>query len=69
MPEWFNPLYAKYGKVTFVSSAPWRKLYLDAWSQPGGLSHSPFDKEIVEPYTGLVEVDDYIEDIQLKQMR
>jgi alpha-L-fucosidase len=37
--------------------------------QPGGLAHNPFHPDTTEPYTGYVEVGDYLEDIQLAQMR
>lgn len=37
--------------------------------QPGGLAKNPYRPSESEPYTGLVPVEDYIEDIQLAQMR
>lgn len=52
MPEWFNPLYAKHGRLSF----------------PGGLARNPYTRE-VEEYNGFVDVGDYIEGLQLPQMR
>lgn len=52
MPEWFNPLYAPHGRVSF----------------PGGLARNPYTRE-VEEYNGFVDVGDYIEGLQLPQMR
>jgi len=51
-PEWFNPAWAKYG---FTS-----------W--PGGLAHNAYNWSEIEPYTGYIEVEDYIQDIQKPQM-
>ncbi|KAF7323777.1 Glycoside hydrolase [Mycena kentingensis (nom. inval.)] len=52
MPEWFSPDYAKYG--------------FSVW--PGGLAHNAFNTSEVEPYTGRIEINDYLEDLQLPQM-
>ncbi|KAK0448931.1 glycoside hydrolase family 29 protein, partial [Desarmillaria tabescens] len=52
LPEWFNPDYAKYG--------------FDVW--PGGLAHNAFNSSILEPYTGHLEIGDYLDDLQLPQM-
>lgn len=53
LPEWFNPDYAKYG--------------FGEW--PGGLAHNPFNTTpTLEPYTGHINITDYIEDLQLPQM-
>lgn len=52
MPEWYNPLYAAHGRVSF----------------PGGLAHNPYSGE-VEPYTGFVDTGDFVEGIQVPQMR
>ncbi|KAL1405008.1 hypothetical protein Q8F55_008628 [Vanrija albida] len=52
MPEWYNPLYAPHGRVSF----------------PGGLAHNPYTGE-QEAYTGFVDTGDFIEGIQVPQMR
>ncbi|KAL0955485.1 hypothetical protein HGRIS_001725 [Hohenbuehelia grisea] len=52
LPEWFNPDYAKYG------FGPW----------PGGLAHNAFNSTEIEPYTGYVNVTDYIDDLQYPHM-
>ncbi|EIW80256.1 glycoside hydrolase family 29 protein [Coniophora puteana RWD-64-598 SS2] len=52
MPEWFNPYYAKYG--------------FGEW--PGGLAHNAYNWSEIEPYTGLLNVSDFLEDIQYPQM-
>jgi len=52
LPEWFSPDYAPYGQV--------------AW--PGGLAHNAFNTSEVEPYTGRLSINDYLEDLQLPQM-
>ncbi|KZP28385.1 glycoside hydrolase family 29 protein [Athelia psychrophila] len=52
MPEWFSPDYARYG--------------FDDW--PGGLAHNVFNSSEVEPYTGRLDIDDYLQDLQLPQM-
>ncbi|KAK0196186.1 glycoside hydrolase family 29 protein [Armillaria mellea] len=52
LPEWFNPDYAEYG--------------FDVW--PGGLAHNAFNSSILEPYTGRLEIADYLDDLQLPQM-
>ncbi|KAG7450034.1 glycoside hydrolase family 29 protein [Guyanagaster necrorhizus] len=52
LPEWFNPDYAKYG--------------FDMW--PGGLAHNAFNSSELEPYTGRLEINDYLVDLQLPQM-
>ncbi|KAG6809084.1 hypothetical protein H0H92_001679 [Tricholoma furcatifolium] len=52
LPEWFNPDYAPYG--------------FSSW--PGGLSHNPFNNSQLEPYTGRLEIADYLNDLQLPQM-
>nr|AOR51729.1 glycoside hydrolase family 29 protein [Phaffia rhodozyma] len=53
MPEWFNPDYSRYG---------WQ-----GW--PGGLAKDIYHPGQLEPYTGHVPVDDYVDDLQLQQMR
>ncbi|KIM86066.1 glycoside hydrolase family 29 protein [Piloderma croceum F 1598] len=52
LPEWFNPDYAPYGQ--------------DSW--PGGLAHNAFNSSEFEPYTGRVNISNYLEDLQLPQM-
>ncbi|KAH7883390.1 glycoside hydrolase family 29 protein [Phlebopus sp. FC_14] len=52
LPEWFNPYYAEYG--------------FDLW--PGGLAHNPFHHSELEPYTGMLNITDYLEDLQYPQM-
>ncbi|KAF7984811.1 hypothetical protein HWV62_11828 [Athelia sp. TMB] len=52
MPEWFSPDYAPYGFQDF----------------PGGLAHNPFNSSEVEPYTGRLDINDYLRDLQLPQM-
>ncbi|KAJ7151032.1 glycoside hydrolase family 29 protein [Mycena filopes] len=53
MPEWFSPDYAKYG--------------FSSW--PGGLAHNAFNvSPALEPYTGRLNISDYIDDLQLPQM-
>jgi len=51
-PEWFNPAWAPYG---FTS-----------W--PGGLAHNAYNWSQLEPYTGYIPVNDFIQDIQKPQM-
>ena len=48
----FNPDSAKYG--------------FGAW--PGGLAHNAFNESELEPYTGRLEISDYIDDLQLPHM-
>lgn len=53
LPEWFNPDFAKYG------FAQW----------PGGLARNPFNTTpTFEPYTGHINITDYLEDLQLPHM-
>ncbi|KAF9075445.1 glycoside hydrolase family 29 protein [Rhodocollybia butyracea] len=53
LPEWFNPDYAKYG--------------FGQW--PGGLARNPFNTTpTIEPYTGHLNISDYIQDLQLPHM-
>ncbi|KAF8131998.1 glycoside hydrolase family 29 protein [Boletus edulis] len=52
LPEWFNPYYAPYGFGAF----------------PGGLAHNPFNHSELEPYTGMLNISDYIQDLQYPQM-
>ncbi|KAH8700050.1 glycoside hydrolase superfamily [Phaeosphaeriaceae sp. PMI808] len=52
MPEWFNPAYTKYGRDNKWGIGP---------------PINPYTNKTV-PYTGFVEVDDFLQDIQLPQM-
>ncbi|KAF7289967.1 Glycoside hydrolase [Mycena indigotica] len=53
LPEWFSPDFAKYG--------------FGSW--PGGLAHNAFNTTpALEPYTGRLDIDDYLTDLQLPQM-
>ncbi|KAG2074850.1 glycoside hydrolase family 29 protein [Suillus decipiens] len=52
LPEWFNPDFSKYG--------------FSSW--PGGLAHNAFNGSELEPYTGILNISDYIEDLQYPQM-
>ena len=52
MPEWFNPYYAPYG--------------FGSW--PGGLAHNAYNWSEIEPYTGLINLTDFITDLQFPQM-
>ncbi|KAF9262562.1 glycoside hydrolase family 29 protein [Marasmius fiardii PR-910] len=52
LPEWFNPDYSKYG--------------FSNW--PGGLAHNVFNLSELEPYTGKLDISDYLTDIQLPHM-
>lgn len=48
----FNPDSAKYG--------------FGSW--PGGLAHNAFNNTEIEPYTGRLDIEDYIDDLQVPQM-
>ncbi|KAJ7232970.1 glycoside hydrolase family 29 protein [Mycena haematopus] len=53
LPEWFSPDFAKYG--------------FGSW--PGGLAHNAFNvSPALEPYTGRLDIGDYLDDLQLPQM-
>jgi alpha-L-fucosidase len=52
MPEWFNPAYTKYTRDNKWGIGP---------------PKNPYTNKTV-PYTGFVEVDDFLKDIQLPQM-
>ncbi|PFH47095.1 glycoside hydrolase family 29 protein [Amanita thiersii Skay4041] len=52
LPEWFNPDSARYG--------------FGSW--PGGLAHNAFNDTQIEPYTGRLEINDYVEDLQFPHM-
>ncbi|KAJ3576385.1 hypothetical protein NP233_g480 [Leucocoprinus birnbaumii] len=52
LPEWFNPDSFKYG--------------FGSW--PGGLAHNAFNSSEIEPYTGRLNISDYIDDLQVPQM-
>lgn len=55
MPEWYNPLYEKYGRDD------------GALSFFGGLAKNPYTGKL-EPYTGHVDVGDYISGLQVPQL-
>ncbi|CBX99860.1 hypothetical protein LEMA_P074490.1 [Plenodomus lingam JN3] len=55
MPEWFNPTYAPY-------AIEWGGGF------PGGPPKNPYTGQEI-PYTGHVEINDYVKDLQLPQMR
>ncbi|CAG8949483.1 hypothetical protein HYFRA_00007713 [Hymenoscyphus fraxineus] len=59
LPEWFNPLYGKYGFSQFDTpgSTTW----------PGIIANNPYTQE-VEPYTGATNVSDFIDDLMVPQM-
>ena len=48
----FNPDSAKYG--------------FSSW--PGGLAHNAYNASELEPYTGRLNIEDYLEDLQFPQM-
>ncbi|KZT22439.1 glycoside hydrolase family 29 protein [Neolentinus lepideus HHB14362 ss-1] len=52
MPEWFSPDYAPYG--------------FSEW--PGGLARNVFYPSELEPYTGRLNISDYLADLQLPHM-
>jgi len=52
LPEWFNPYYAPYG--------------FEMW--PGGLAHNVFNHSELEPFIGMVNITDYIQDLQYPHM-
>jgi alpha-L-fucosidase len=52
MTEWFNPKYAQYG--------------FGNW--PGGSAHGAYNNSEIEPYTGELEIGDYVQDLQLPHM-
>ncbi|ESK90547.1 glycoside hydrolase family 29 protein [Moniliophthora roreri MCA 2997] len=52
LPEWFNPDYGQYG--------------FHEWS--GHLARNAFNDSALEPYTGKLDISDYIEDLQLPHM-
>ena len=56
MPEWFNPAYVKYG---------WNQNYKGNYY--GSAPTNPYTNESIE-FTGYVEVNDYLADIQGPQM-
>lgn len=56
MPEWYNPLYKRYGR----DDGPLSFL--------GGLARNPYTGKL-EPYTGHIDVGDYISGLQVPQLR
>lgn len=67
MPEWFGEPYRKYGWQGFVRP---RKSDVCYWltTQRGGLAPDVYHEHKHEPYTGGLDIDDYIEDLQRPQM-
>jgi alpha-L-fucosidase len=61
VPEWFNPSWGKYGFAQYGPERP------DGTTHPGIIARNPFTNE-TEPYTGHVEVGDFIEDVMVPQM-
>ena len=61
IPEWFNPSWGKYGFAQYGPERP------DGTTHPGIIARNPFTNE-TEPYTGHVEVGDFIEDVMVPQM-
>ncbi|KAK1221554.1 hypothetical protein PQX77_015673 [Marasmius sp. AFHP31] len=77
LPEWFNPAFAKYGHAGGGddlyhrrSSDPNNPGYsiLQRTGFAGGLARNAYDGSVFEPYTGYVEVEDYLQDIMKPQM-
>ncbi|KAK7047364.1 hypothetical protein VNI00_006595 [Paramarasmius palmivorus] len=79
LPEWFNPAFAKYGHAGGGddlyhrrSSDPNNPGYyiLQRTGFAGGLARNAYNSSAPpEPYTGYIEVEDYLEDIMKPQMR
>ncbi|KAF1972248.1 alpha-L-fucosidase [Bimuria novae-zelandiae CBS 107.79] len=61
LPEWFNPSWGKYGFAQYGPERP------DGTTHPGIIARNPFTHEI-EPYTGYIPVNDFIEDVMVPQM-
>ncbi|KAF2713797.1 glycoside hydrolase family 29 protein [Pleomassaria siparia CBS 279.74] len=59
LPEWFNPSWGKYGFAQYDRP--------DSTTHPGIIARNPFTN-LTEPYTGHVEVEDFIEDVMVPQM-
>ncbi|KAK7047335.1 hypothetical protein VNI00_006566 [Paramarasmius palmivorus] len=78
LPEWFNPAYAKYGfagggddlyhrRSNDPNNPGFNILQRVGWA--GGLAKNAYNETAPpEPYTGYVEVDDYLQDIMKPQM-
>jgi alpha-L-fucosidase len=62
LPEWFNPAYGKYGFAQYGPEIPG-----GGTTWPGIIARNPFTN-LTEPYTGLVPVEDFIEDVMTPQM-
>ncbi|KAF2645622.1 alpha-L-fucosidase [Massarina eburnea CBS 473.64] len=61
LPEWFNPSWGKYGFAQYGPERP------DGTTHPGIIARNPFTN-LTEPYTGHIEVNDFIEDVMVPQM-
>ncbi|KAF2790356.1 glycoside hydrolase family 29 protein [Melanomma pulvis-pyrius CBS 109.77] len=59
LPEWFNPSWGKYGFSQY--NRP------DSTTHPGIIARNPFTN-LTEPYTGHIEVEDFIQDVMVPQM-
>ncbi|KAJ7598895.1 glycoside hydrolase [Mycena floridula] len=77
LPEWFNPAFAKYGHAgggddlyhpTGDPGTPGADI-LQRTGFAGGLAHNAYNASApLEPYTGYIEVDDFLQDIMRPQM-
>ncbi|KAF1955857.1 tissue alpha-L-fucosidase [Byssothecium circinans] len=61
LPEWFNPSWGKYGFAQWGPERP------GGTTHPGIIAKNPFTN-LTEPYTGYIEVNDFIEDVMVPQM-
>ncbi|KAK7462834.1 hypothetical protein VKT23_007411 [Stygiomarasmius scandens] len=78
LPEWFNPAYAKYGHADFSDGIYHRRSddpnnpgynILQRTGMAGGLALNAYNSSAPpEPYTGYVEVDDFLEDLMKPQV-
>ncbi|KAF2013578.1 glycoside hydrolase family 29 protein [Aaosphaeria arxii CBS 175.79] len=59
IPEWFNPSWGPYGFTQFDRPS--------STSHPGIIARNPYTNK-TEPYTGHIEVDDFITDVMVPQM-
>ncbi|THV04706.1 glycoside hydrolase [Dendrothele bispora CBS 962.96] len=78
LPEWFNPAYAKYGHADFTDGLYHRRSddpnspgynILQRTGMAGGLAQNAYNSSAPpEPYTGYVEVDDFLQDLMKPQI-
>ncbi|PVH99546.1 glycoside hydrolase family 29 protein [Periconia macrospinosa] len=59
LPEWFNPSWGKYGFSQYDRP--------DSTSHPGIIARNPYTNA-TEPYTGWVNVTDFLQDVMVPQM-